>query len=156
MKSKLFKWKKQNSLWGEITQIFHYLHSYIGKMNESKLFAGLIIIILNISSKFVSIKLSKSMESYLKNTFSRDVLIFAMAWMGTRDIYISVMIMLIFKLAADYLLNEESRLCCLPESFTTHHLSIQESTLETPTSPTEEEVKQAREVLDAYENAKKE
>jgi len=96
-------------------------------VNGSKLFAGLIIITLNISSKFVTIKLSKSMEAYLKYTFSRDVLIFAMAWMGTRDIYIALLMMLLFKLFANYLFNEDSKLCVLPERFTTYHSSLAEN-----------------------------
>ena len=107
------------------------------------MFAGLIIIILNISSKFVTIKLSKSMESYLKFTFSRDILVFAMAWMGTRDIYIAALIMIVFSICVDYLLNEESRFCCLPESFTGYHIEKMENM-----TPTPEEIEKAKRVLE--------
>lgn len=95
-------------------------------LNKSKLFAGFIIIVLNISSKFVTIKLSKSMEAYLRHTFSRDVLIFAMAWMGTREIYTALVITSMFMLCSNYLFNEESCFCCLPEGFTQYHLSLEE------------------------------
>ena len=95
-------------------------------LNKSKLFAGFIIIVLNISSKFVTIKLSKSMEAYLRHTFSRDVLIFAMAWMGTREIYTALVITSMFMLCSNYLFNEESSFCCLPEGFTQYHLSLEE------------------------------
>lgn len=64
------------------------------------------------------------MESYLKYTFSRDVLIFAMAWMGTRDIYIALGITTIVVFSLNYLLNEESKLCILPEHFTEYHTSL--------------------------------
>ena len=67
----------------------------IRDLNTSKIFAGLMIITLNISSRFVNIKLSKSMEGYLKHTFSKQILIFAIVWMGTRDIYISFCIVLL-------------------------------------------------------------
>ena len=96
-------------------------------MNNSKLFAGLMIIILNVSSKFVTIKLSKSMEAYLKYTFSRNILIFAIAWMGTRDIYIALGITVLFIVFMDYLLNEDSPYCCLPHDFTDYHLNLAES-----------------------------
>jgi hypothetical protein len=96
-------------------------------MNNSKLFAGLMIIILNVSSKFVTIKLSKSMEAYLKYTFSRNILIFAIAWMGTRDIYIALGITILFIVFMDYLLNEDSPYCCLPNDFTSYHLNLAES-----------------------------
>ena len=76
------------------------------------------IITLNIASRFVTIKLSKSMESYLKYTFSKQILVFAIAWMGTRDIYTAFIIMAIFTLCMDYLFNEDSWFCILPETFT--------------------------------------
>ena len=98
-----------------------YIHNYITALNSSKMFAGLMIIVLNIASRFVTIKLSKSMESYLKYTFSRQILIFAIAWMGTRDIYIALIISTVFMICMDFLFNEDSRFCCLPEEFTTYH-----------------------------------
>jgi hypothetical protein len=103
------------------------MHSNVNSLNNSKLFAGLMIIVLNISSKFVTIKLSKSMESYLKYTFSKQILIFAIAWMGTRDIYIAFGITIIFTICMDYLFNEDSPYCCLPHDFTNYHLSLAES-----------------------------
>ena len=81
------------SLYSSFYNLVQYIHANVQNVNQSKLFAGLIIITLNISSKFVTIKLSKTVESYLKHTFSRDVLVFAIAWMGTRDIYIALIIM---------------------------------------------------------------
>ena len=41
-----------------------YFHNYVKIMNGSKMFAGLVVITLYIASRFVTIKLSKSMESY--------------------------------------------------------------------------------------------
>jgi hypothetical protein len=104
-----------------LKDMFSYINQNILAMNQSKIFAGLVIIVLNISSKFVTIKLSKPMEGYLKYTFSRDILVFAMAWMGTRDIYTALFITLLFTLCANFLFNEQSRFCCLPESFITQH-----------------------------------
>ena len=101
-----------------------YVHNHISALNSSKMFAGLMIIVLNIASRFVTIKLSKSMESYLKYTFSRQILIFAIAWMGTRDIYIALIISTIFMICMDFLFNEDSRFCCLPEKFTTYHSDL--------------------------------
>ena len=49
-----------------LTDMLSYVHNYIYALNNSKMFAGLMIIILNIASRFVTIKLSKTMESYLK------------------------------------------------------------------------------------------
>ena len=97
-----------------LRDMFAYINQNIIAMNQSKIFAGLVIIVLNISSKFVTIKLSKSMEGYLKHTFSRDILVFAMAWMGTRD---ALFITVVFSLCVNFLFNEQSGFCCLSESF---------------------------------------
>jgi len=128
--------------------IFQYLNNNVYAINNSKLFAGLMIIILNIASKFVTIKLSKTMEAYLKYTFSRDILVFAIAWMGTRDIYIALFITFIFVICVEYVFNENSMFCCLPEQFTDYHVSL----LDNSDNVTPEEIKHAEEVL---EKAKK-
>jgi len=112
---------KENSV---TYKIFTYLHDHIKVVNDSKIFAGIMIIILNISSKFVNVKLSKSMESYLKNTFSRQLLVFAIAWMGTREIYVALFITVVFTICVDILWNEESAYCILSEQFTDYHLSL--------------------------------
>lgn len=110
-----------------VLDMFSTFHYNVKMLNNSKLFAGIMIIILNISSKFVNIKLSKSMESYLKYTFSKQILIFAIAWMGTRDIYIAFVMTIIFTIFMDYLLNEDSPYCCLPRDFTNYHIKLAES-----------------------------
>jgi hypothetical protein len=117
--------------WKTFLEMVTYINTHIISLNQSKVFAGIIIIVLNISSKFVTIKLSKSMEAYLKYTFSRSILIFAMAWMGTRDIYTALFITILFGICANYLFNEKSAYCCLPESFTTYHEGLASNPPET-------------------------
>ena len=107
-----------------LTFAANYLNKNVVSLNNSKFFAGLMIIILNIASKFATFKLSKSMESYLKFTFSRVILVFAIAWVGTRDIYTALIICLVFTVCMDFLFNEESRFCCLPEAFTDYHVGL--------------------------------
>ena len=134
-----------------IYALFDYLHNNVKALNDSKIFAGLMIIILNISSRFVTIKLSKSMEGYLKHTFSRDILVFAIAWMGTRDIYIALLIVAVFIICMDFLFNENSAFCCLPVDFTNYHASL----LENNDQVTDEDVKKAKEVLEKAKNQNK-
>jgi hypothetical protein len=133
----------KNKIENAFSNLVNYLHNNVNALNNSKLFAGLMIIILNISSKFVTIKLSKTMESYLKYTFSRDVLIFAIAWMGTREIYIAFVVTILFIIVMDYLLNESSAFCCLPSKFTDYHVSLLDGD-----KVTDEDIKRAKEVLE--------
>ena len=124
-----------------------YIHEHVQALNSSKIFAGIMIITLNIVSRFVNIKLSKTMESYLKYTFSKYVLVFTIAWMGTRDIYIALFIMVCFIIISDFLLDEESFFCVLPEEFKDHHLTILEEN-ENMENVTDEEITKAKKVLE--------
>lgn len=130
-----------------------YVHNRITALNQSKLFAGLMIVIINIASKFVNFKVSKTVESYLKFTFSRHVLVFAATWMGTRDIYIAAIMTGIFIIVVDFLFNEESMFCCLPETFT----NIQVAKLEGLENqmPTSEEIVKAKIVLEKADKKNK-
>jgi len=105
---------------------FSGLHERILNINKSKVFAGLMIIVLNIASKFVTFKFGKTTEMYLKYTFSRQILVFAMAWMGTRDIYIAGGLTLVFIVLFDFLFNENSSLCILPNELKEFYNNIDE------------------------------
>jgi len=143
---------KLNGIYKFFSKIAYYLNDQVTQLNQSKLFAGLMIIILNVSSKYVNLKLSKTVESYLKHTFNRDILVFAISWMGTRDIYVALMIMLLFIIFVDFIFNEESKFCCLPEQFTDYHVSLLDSSKNSLSS---DEIKQAEEVLDKAKNVNK-
>ena len=84
-------------------------------LNNSKFFAGIIMLIMNIGSKYISLELSKSQEDYIKYTIGRQILIFAILWMGTRDIFVALILTCLFIIFADYLLNDNSRYCLLSD-----------------------------------------
>ena len=73
-----------------------YANHHVMYLNNSKFFAGVIMILLNIGSKFITIQFSKSTEEYMKWTVSKQLLVFAMAWMGTRDIYTALGLTAVF------------------------------------------------------------
>jgi hypothetical protein len=133
-----------------ISKIIKYLDKTITDLNTSKVFAGLMIITLNIGSRFVTIKLSKSMEGYLKYTFSKQILIFAIVWMGTRDIYISLAIVILFTIITEYLCNEESNMCCLSDDFKSYHMEKLDENI------SDDDIKKAKEVLAKAEKMEKE
>jgi hypothetical protein len=94
-----------------------YFNHHIMYLNNSKFFAGVVMILLNIGSKFITIQFSKSTEEYLKWTVSKQLLVFAMAWMGTRDIYAALGLTAVFTILSDYIFNEESNLCIVPQKY---------------------------------------
>ena len=99
------------------SNMFEYVHNHILFLNNSKFFAGIIMILLNIGSKFITIQFSKSTEEYLKANVTKQILVFSMAWMGTRDIYIALVLTAVFTILSDHLFNEESPYCVVPEKY---------------------------------------
>jgi len=136
-----------------ITKLFSYLHDNVQAINNSKIFAGLMIITLNVVSKFANIKLSKTLESYFKFTFSRQILVFAIAWMGTRDIYIALFITVLFVIFTEYLFHEDSMFFMLTEEFKDHHISLLENE-NLSEKVTEEDVRKAKDVLERAKRQK--
>jgi hypothetical protein len=72
---------------------------------------------LNIGSRYVQLNLSPSAESYLKYAITKEFLVFTIAWMGTRNIYVALTLTAVFVILADYGLNDKSNFCILPEKF---------------------------------------
>ena len=101
-----------------------YLNHRVMYLNNSKFFAGVIMILLNVGSKFIQIQFSKSTEEYMKYTVSKQLLVFSMAWMGTRDIYTALGLTAVFTILSDHLFNEESSLCIVPHKYRVLHKLI--------------------------------
>jgi len=92
------------------------IHNSLQKLNNSKFFAGIVMIMLNIGSKYITIELSENQKQYLENSIARQLLIFSIIWMGTHDIYLSIGLTAAFIVLTEYLFNEESDFCILPSS----------------------------------------
>jgi hypothetical protein len=107
----------ETSIFTPFFNSFSFLNNKIMYLNNSKFFAGVVMILLNIGSKFITIQFSKSTEEYMKWSVSKQLLVFAMAWMGTRDIYTALGLTAIFTILSDYLFNEESNLCIVPHEY---------------------------------------
>jgi len=101
-----------------------YINHNIMYLNNSKFFAGVVMILLNVGSKFIQIQFSKSTEEYMKYAVSKQLLVFSMAWMGTRDIYTALGLTAVFTILSEYLFNEESSLCIVPPQYRVLHKLI--------------------------------
>ncbi len=95
----------------------NYVHHHIMYLNSSKFFAGIVMILLNVGSKFITIQFSRSTEEYLKMVVSKQILVFAMAWMGTRDIYTALVLVAVFTILSDYAFDETSSYCIVPDKY---------------------------------------
>lgn len=91
------------------------MNKVIQQLNQSKIFAGIIMILLNISSKYIQVKLTPSQEVYLRKYITHELFIFATCWMGTRDIYISLGVTALFFVITKYIFHEDSPIGIMPK-----------------------------------------
>jgi len=89
---------------------------FLENLSTSKLFIGLMMIFMNIGSRFIELELTKGQEMIFKN-IAREVLIFTIAFMGSRDLIIAFIITAVFIILSNFVFNENSKYCILPESY---------------------------------------
>lgn len=90
---------------------------YLKHVNESKLVIGIAMILLNIGSKYVDFKFTKSQEQMLRNGIAREILIFTIVFMGTRDIMYAIILTAAFVILSEHLFNEKSEYCLVSDKF---------------------------------------
>jgi len=108
------KLKKNANIFQRIT---YFLHNNILAINSSQVFSGIMIIMMNLGSKYVTIELSKSSAEYLKLSVTRQLMIFVLAWMGSRNIYIALGLTAVLVILTDHLFNHDSQFCIVPHEY---------------------------------------
>ena len=89
----------------------------INTINTNKYFYGILMILLNIGSRYIEIKFSKSQKQILGSKMLRRILIFTVCFISTRDIIVSLILTASFIIIVLNLFNDESEYCILPKSF---------------------------------------
>jgi hypothetical protein len=97
--------------------MFNILNNSINSLNSSTFFAGIMMICLNIGSRYIQLNLDESTESYIKYALTKEIMVFTISWMATRNIYMSLGLTAVFIVLADFIMNEKSRYCLLPKKF---------------------------------------
>ena len=72
--------------------MFKLFNDTLGHINNSKIIMALLMLTLNIGSKYVDFGFSKTQEYILRNTITRELLVFAISFTATHDIFISIII----------------------------------------------------------------
>lgn len=94
-----------------------HISKALASINNSRLFAGIAMIALNIGSKYITLDLTPAQEKILKENLGRQMLVFAISWMGSRDVITALLLTAAFHILTMYVLNENSDYCVLPESY---------------------------------------
>ena len=103
------------------SRVLTTMHNFFHNLNTSTFFAGFVMLVLNIGARYINLDLNSSTESWIKYLMSKEVLVFAVSWMGTRSIYYALVITACFSIVVDHLVNVDSRYCVIPSKFRDLH-----------------------------------
>jgi hypothetical protein len=69
---------------------------------------GLAYILLNLGGRFMVLSVTPAQEAFLQNTVFRPLLLFAIMFIGTRNLVVAFWLTLVILMLLHYLLNENS------------------------------------------------
>lgn len=81
-----------------------------------KIFAAVILIILNVGSKNIDLTLSPAQKQILNHDITKQIVIFSIAWVGSRDVKSALLVTCIYIIVVDVLMNSKNKFNLLPES----------------------------------------
>ena len=81
----------------------------ISTLNGSKYFSGILMILMNLGSKYVGLELSEFQEEFLSKKLIRRIIIFTIFFIATRDVIISLILTAIFIIFIGGIFNDNSK-----------------------------------------------
>ena len=100
-----------------MNNILKKLDNALEFLNTNKYFTGIMMILLNIGSRYVAMDLSETQQRILSSVWVRRALVFTIVFIATRDIKVSLLLTLMFVILISGLFNGKSRYCILPKSY---------------------------------------
>jgi hypothetical protein len=93
------------------------MFDFLNQLNQSKYFLAFLIIFLNLGSKFINININDYHKRILHDTIGRELMIFAICFVGTRDVITALIMSSAFIIINDFMFNEDSSLCIIPKGY---------------------------------------
>lgn len=87
-------------------------------LNTDKVFYAIAMLSMNVGSRFVVQDISKLQERMLASTVAKRFVLFCMAFIATRDVILAMIITFVVVVLMQYLFNENSSLCVIPDVIT--------------------------------------
>jgi hypothetical protein len=115
----------------------------ISILNNSKYFAAIMMLLLNLGSRYISMELTQFHEEFLSNVFVRRFLVFTVVFIATRDIKVALISTAVFIVIVSGIFNEDSKYCILPN-------------VNDPRKITKQEYNYAQSILEKYHKQLKE
>ena len=114
-------------------------------LNNSKFFAGAMMLLMNLGARNIAMELSEIHEKILNHTFVRRLLVFVLVFYATRDVKVSIIITIVFIILVSGVFHEDSEFCILPTKNINKSRRI-----------TKDEYMTAQEIVAKYQKQKKE
>jgi hypothetical protein len=121
--------------------VYIMIFQTFNNLNQSKYFAGIMMLILNLGSKYITMELSESQDELLRNKIIRRFLVFTVVFVATRDIFVSLILTGIFIILVSGLFNENSNYSLVTKPVISN--------------VSDEEYRQALKIVKSYEFQKK-
>ena len=84
-------------------------------ISGSKLVWGVAALLANVGSRFIIGELTPAQQGVLKSPIVKRIVLFCMLFIPTRDVLLSVCLTVVASALLEFLLNEESKYCVLPD-----------------------------------------
>jgi hypothetical protein len=95
---------QQDEAPGLADQLLHGIQD----LNMNPYLLGIAYITLNLGSRFFVMSVSPAQEAFLQNIFFRPILLFAIMFIGTRNLIVAFWMTLLILISLHFLLNENS------------------------------------------------
>jgi len=84
----------------------------LNSVASSKIFNGFIILITNLGGKYIALDMPTNIDFLFSNYFMLRLLVmFSVFFMATRDIKMSILLLLLFLIIIKFFINEKSTFC---------------------------------------------
>lgn len=117
-------------------------------LNNNKYFVGVIMILLNLGSKYISVELSQSQEKFLGSPTIRRIILFTVFFTATRDIWISFLLTAAFVILVSGIFNDDSNYCLIPKKYRIYDLKEGQKI-------SKEDLERAKQIIEISEKQKK-
>lgn len=122
--------------------MIEFIHETILSLNDNIIFTGLVSLLINILSKYISFHFTPFTEKLISSSVTQEILFFLMSFSATKNIYIAFCLTFLFIAITQFLFNEESIFCIIDKSL------IQEfKNQDDDIKPTQSEIEKAKKIL---------
>ena len=115
---------------------------FLDIVNNSKISAGLALLMLNVGAKYVQGDMGRVHDKILSNEYVKKIIVFCLFFVATRDIAIAFLLTVFYVIIIDGILHEKRKFCIVPKRF------IDKGQV------SEIDYKRAKEIMDKYESTK--